>query len=63
MTPVILWLPADDGDERALTSAELREHDVDDEVTLFVKGELATTFRVAKGIGDALLRECGLERQ
>ena len=63
MMAVSLWLPAVAGEERALTSAELREHDDHDEVSLFVDGELATQFRVLKGRGPTILGECGLVRQ
>lgn len=60
---VSLWLPAVAGSERALQSAELRELDDHDEISLFVSGELAAQFQVPKGLGSKVLGECGLVRQ
>lgn len=57
---VSLWVP--DEDDRALTTGELREDGVKDEVLLFVEGELATHFEVRPGLGARVLRECGLTR-
>lgn len=57
---VSLWLS--DGDDRIITTGELREGGARDEVLLFVEGELATRFEVMPGLGALLLAECGLTR-
>lgn len=57
-----LWLPATHDAARVLTSATL-ETGASDRVGLYVRGELVVEFEVASGFGEALLRECGLERR